>query len=115
MQFVMSHLHHFKMQGAFAVSMGLYSSKKQIPTHYIKFILTGKCGAIHIGISRTKRQHVRGKGDSKFPVDFGFICNKARAKAAVLSAAITTHSYISSCDSPYLQNGACFRLEQKGF
>jgi hypothetical protein len=29
MQFVMSHLLHFKMQEAFAESMGLYSSKKK--------------------------------------------------------------------------------------
>jgi len=46
MQFVMSHLHHLKMQGVFVKSLGICSSKKQIPTHSIKFILTSKCGAI---------------------------------------------------------------------
>jgi hypothetical protein len=34
------------MQGVFVKSMGVCSSKKQIPTHSIKFILTSKCEAI---------------------------------------------------------------------
>jgi hypothetical protein len=47
------------MQGVFAKLLGVCSSKKQIPTHSIKFILTSKCGAIHIGLSRTERQHMK--------------------------------------------------------
>jgi len=42
----MSHLHHLKMQGVFVKSLGVRYSKKQIPTHSIKFILTSNHGAI---------------------------------------------------------------------